>query len=41
MTRTFLSSATPALLAALFVAATWLPTVGAPANPFAEQAARA
>lgn len=40
MTKTFLSSATPAILAALFVAATWLPTL-TPANPFAVEAVQA
>lgn len=45
MTKSLLSSAVPILLAALFFAATWLPTLDADfrplANPFAEQAAQA
>lgn len=41
MIQSIRTAAVPAILAALFVGATWLPTLGAPQNPFAEQAVTA
>lgn len=45
MFKTIRASAFPAMLAAIIVAATWLPTLGADfrplTNPFAEQAFQA